>query len=118
MDDRTAKIGSALDAEETGVKYPDWAPVQCAQMITAEALLLPDGLEEAFGRRLRDFVECGGETALLTPAGVEAVVARGHANCFCAGRVAKSSAVVRARPRKGRQIEDEDEDDEEDGSKD
>lgn len=91
LNDRAAKIGSAFDAEETGVKYPDGAPVQRAQMITPEALLLPDGLEEAFGWRLGDFVERRGEAALPPPAGVEAVVARGHANCFCAGRVAKSS---------------------------
>jgi len=42
--------------------------------------------------------DCGkalGEAGLLAPAGVKAIVGRGHASCFCAGRCAKSSGRLR-----------------------
>jgi hypothetical protein len=94
LDNGATKVRPTFDAEEAGVKYSDGASVQGAQAVAAEALLLPDGLDQALGWRLGDFVERGRKAALLPPTAVEAGVGLGHADCFCAEPRAKSSAAI------------------------
>jgi hypothetical protein len=45
LDDGAAEIRSALDAGETRMKDAHGLTVQGFQLVAAEALLLPDGLE-------------------------------------------------------------------------
>jgi len=91
LNDRRAKVGSALATEETGVKDSHGLSVERAQLVAAQALVLPDGLQELFGGWLSAFAECGHSPTLTTPAGVEVVEGERHSNCFCAGTAAKSS---------------------------
>ena len=87
----SAKIGSAFDAEESGVKYCHGPSVKGSQASAVQALLLPDALEETFRRPFPAVVKGGNHTALPAPAGVEVVGVEGHVSCFCSARAAKSS---------------------------
>ena len=45
-----AEIGSGLTIPETGMKDANRAAVQGSQFLAVQALVMPDGLEESFGR--------------------------------------------------------------------
>ena len=71
LDDRGAKIRSALDAAETRMKHADGLAVQGAHLIAAEPLMLPDCLEEFFRGRLLAFAQGGDGCVISPPVGVE-----------------------------------------------
>jgi hypothetical protein len=50
LHNRAAKIRSALHAAETGMKDTDRFTVQGLELFAEQALVLPDGLQEALGR--------------------------------------------------------------------
>jgi hypothetical protein len=64
--------------DETGVKHPDGLAVQRCELVAPEALVLPDGLEQTFGRGLALFVKERHGAAFETPLRIEAVRKRQH----------------------------------------
>ena len=50
LNDRVAKVRSAFGAGETGMEHADGLFVGGPELVTAQALVLPDGLQQAFGR--------------------------------------------------------------------
>jgi hypothetical protein len=50
LDERIAKVRTAFDIGKTGMKQTNTLTVQRFQLITTQALVLPDGLEQTFGR--------------------------------------------------------------------
>jgi hypothetical protein len=52
FDYSAAKIGSALNTMKSRMQYPDGLTVQSLEIVSPQALMEPDGLEQAFGRRV------------------------------------------------------------------
>src|SRR5450631_4441695 len=52
LNHRATKIRAAFKADKSGMKYPDNFSVGGFEPVTPQALVLPDGLEQAFGGRL------------------------------------------------------------------
>jgi hypothetical protein len=48
LHDRAAKVGSAFNTAETGMKDSDRFTVQGLELLAEQALVLPNGLQEAF----------------------------------------------------------------------
>ena len=53
LDERVTKIRTAFRIRKTGMKQADTLTVQGLQLIAAQALVLPDGLEQTLRRRVR-----------------------------------------------------------------
>ena len=51
LEDGFVEVGTGLAVLKTGVKDAQFLAVQGFELIAAKALVAPDGLEEAFGRR-------------------------------------------------------------------
>ena len=78
LDERAAEIGAALHAAETGMKDADGLTVQGLKLFAEQALVLPDGLQEAFGRRVPVVAQDGDDPATDAPLGIEAGQDRRH----------------------------------------
>jgi len=52
LHNRAAKIRPAFNAAKTGMKDMDRFTVQGLELFTEHSLVLPDGLQEPFGRRV------------------------------------------------------------------
>ena len=85
LNDGAAKIGAAFAVEETGVEDADGLAVGEGEPVAAEALVLPDGLQEVFGRRVALLVQQGNDAAVQTPLGVCTVWNGQHLAGRCAG---------------------------------
>lgn len=48
LHDSTAKVGTAFNTAETGMKDSDRFTVQGLELLAEQALVLPNGLQEAF----------------------------------------------------------------------
>ena len=77
LHDRAAEIRAALHAAETGMKNTDWLAVQALELFADQALVLPDGLQEAFGRRVTVLVKDRNDAAAHAPLGIKAGQDRG-----------------------------------------
>ena len=73
LDDRAAKIGSALQAVETGMEHVNRLAVEGLEPVAEQALMLPDGLEQLFWRRVCIFAQERNDTATHAPLGIKAV---------------------------------------------
>ena len=78
LHDRAAKIRPALDAAETGMKDSDRLTVQGLELLAEQALVLPDGLQEAFGRRVPVLAQDRNHAAAHAPLGIKAGQNRRH----------------------------------------
>ena len=78
LNDGAPKIRSAFPAHESRMKHPQGFAVQGCEMIAVEALVLPDGLEQAFGRRLVLLVKEQHGAAFQTPLRIEVVREQQH----------------------------------------
>jgi hypothetical protein len=84
LDHRRTKIRSALDVEEARVEHADGLAVEGFEFIAAHALVLPDSLQEAFGRGVALVAQDGHDAATDAPLGVKAVLVRRHLGLGCA----------------------------------
>ena len=66
-----AKIRPALGVGKAGMKNADAFSVRGFERVALETLVLPDGLEEAFGRRIIFVVQHVAGAALRAPVGVK-----------------------------------------------
>jgi hypothetical protein len=80
----TAKIRPAFDADETGVQHADASSVRRFEPVAVEALVLPDGLEQFFRRHGSAVAQHVDGAAAFTPDGVEIVRTGMHPAVFCA----------------------------------
>lgn len=71
LDHGVAKVRATLDTRETGMKNPHALAVHCGQLIAAQALVLPDGLEKFFRRRVVRVAKFSGEAVACAPFGVK-----------------------------------------------
>jgi hypothetical protein len=73
LHDGASKIRAALDAFEAGMKNSQGLAVQGSKLIANETLVLPDGLEQPFGRRIVVLTQEGRNAAANTPLGIKTV---------------------------------------------
>ena len=52
LNDRAAKIRPAFDADKTGMQNPDGSAIGGLEPVALQPLVAPDGLEQAFRRRI------------------------------------------------------------------
>jgi hypothetical protein len=78
LDYRPAKIGSSFDAAKTRVKDSDRLAVKGLELIAEQSLVLPDALEQKFGRRVLVVVKDTHGAGAHAPLGVKAVQDRSH----------------------------------------
>lgn len=78
LDDCPAEIGPVLQIVETGVKNSDTLAVQGHELFAAQALVLPNSLEQALRRRVVVVAENRDGSAANTPFGVKIVGKRRH----------------------------------------
>ena len=72
LNDRPAKIRSALEAAESRMKHANGLPVQRLELRTLQALMLPDGLEQSLRRQIGRVPEAGHRSMAPAPLRVEA----------------------------------------------
>jgi hypothetical protein len=88
-----AKIRPAFDADKTGMKNADAFSINRFQPVAAQALVLPNGLQQALGGKII-FVAQRVRAGSGAPAGVKIVGQGKHLRCFCSDFFAKSSAPL------------------------
>ncbi len=72
------EIRTALDTAKTRMKDADRLAVQGCELIAEQSLVLPDRLQEAFGRGVPVLVEGGNHAGAHTPLGIKAGQDRRH----------------------------------------
>jgi hypothetical protein len=73
LNDRGPEIGSALDADKTGMQDADGLSVGCLQPVATEALMAPDGLEQAFGREIIFVAQSSPQPIGLAPVDIKII---------------------------------------------
>jgi len=68
---RPSKIRPAFDTSKTRMKNSDGLAVQGLELFTQQALVLPDGLEQALGRGFVVLAQEWGDAATGAPLGIE-----------------------------------------------
>jgi hypothetical protein len=89
LNHRAAKIRAAFKADKSGMKHPDNFSVSGFEPVTPQALVLPDGLEQAFGGRLIFVAQGRGRRQLRPPVGVEIFSCGEHVPDFLRRRPVK-----------------------------
>jgi hypothetical protein len=89
LNDRILKIRPALGADKTGVKNADGFPIRSFEPVTAQALMLPNGLEQALGW----YTVCITQKSCLagrnSPVGIKIVSGRRHCGLLLRLRLSK-----------------------------
>jgi hypothetical protein len=70
---RAAKIRAAFGAAESRMKDAHGLAVQSLELVALQALVLPDGLQQALGRRAAVVAEKGHRSATHAPLGVKMI---------------------------------------------
>ena len=78
LKDRAAKIRPAFDADKTGMQNPDGFSIGGLEPFALQPLVAPDGLEQAFRRRIIFIVQNMHRAKARAPAGVKIVSGRRH----------------------------------------
>jgi hypothetical protein len=92
LNDCTMKIRSAFSIQKTGMQNANGPTIECFQSIAPQTLMLPDGLEQRFGRNFVGFAEQQNASAVQSPLRVGIVGNRKHLAAFCAVCVGRSQA--------------------------
>ena len=78
LNDRVTKIRPAFDADKTGMQNANGPSIGGPEPVAAEALMAPDGLQEAFGRRILFVAQDVPRSIRHSPAGVKIFKQRRH----------------------------------------
>jgi len=78
LNNRAAKVRSAFGAGETGVQHAHARAPGGLELVAPEALMLPDGLQQAFGRRIIFVAQDIRRAATQAPVGVKIFRRRRH----------------------------------------
>lgn len=89
LEDCAAEIGPVFQIVETGVKNSDTLAVQGYELFAAQALVLPNSLEQALRRRVVVIAENRDGSAANAPFGVKIVGKRRHREQLMRERVLK-----------------------------
>jgi hypothetical protein len=89
LNDRAAKIRPAFDADKTGVQNPDGSAIGGLELVALQPLVAPDGLEQAFRRRIIFIVQDMHRAKARAPVGVKIVSGRRHYGLLLRLRLSK-----------------------------
>ena len=89
LNDRTAKIQPAFDADKTGVQNPDGPAIGRLEPVALQPLVAPDGLEQAFRRRIIFIMQDTRRAEARAPVGVKIVGQRKHCGLLLRRRLSK-----------------------------
>ena len=78
LNDRAAKIRPAFDADKTGMQNPDGSAIGRLEPVALQPLVAPDGLEQAFRRRIIFVAQDIPRAATQAPVGVNIFGQREH----------------------------------------
>jgi len=78
LNDRIAKIRPAFNAHKTGMQNADGPAISGVELVTAQALVAPDGLQQTFRRRTVFIAQDAGCRQAGTPSGVKIIDQRRH----------------------------------------
>ncbi len=80
LQDRAAKIRAALGVGKAGMQDADYFSVRGFERVALKALMLPDGLQEPFGRRIAVMQHASGAVPQpgTSPVGVKNSCRHGH----------------------------------------
>jgi hypothetical protein len=89
LNDRTAKIRSAFNADKTGMQNPDESAIGRLEAVALQPLVAPDGLEQAFRRRSIFIVQDLRRAQTRAPVGVKIFSRRRHCGLLLRPRLSK-----------------------------
>jgi hypothetical protein len=89
-----AKIRSAFGAGKTGVKNLHYLAIGSFELVTAQALMQPDGLQQAFGGQVSFIAQDIGRAQPRTPSSVKILGRREHLEIAFAPTTGQSQASV------------------------
>jgi hypothetical protein len=89
LNDRAAKIRPAFDADKTGVQNPNGSAIGSLKPVALQPLVAPDGLEQAFRRRVIFVAQDIPGVKARAPVGVKIFGRRGHCGLFLRLRLSK-----------------------------
>jgi hypothetical protein len=91
LDDRAAKIWAGLMIPKTRMEHAQGPAIDRLQLITLEALVMPDRLQQAFGRMgAAALAQKEARFILRAPFRIKTWTETGHVQRFSGGRPAKS----------------------------
>jgi hypothetical protein len=89
LNDRAAKIRPAFDADKTGMQNPDGSAIGSLEPVALQPLVAPDGLEQAFRRRIIFLAQGKRRARARAPVGVKIVSRRRHCGLLLRLRLSK-----------------------------
>jgi hypothetical protein len=89
LNDRAAKIRPAFDTDKTGMQNPDGFSVGSLEPVALQPLVAPDGLEQAFRRRIIFVAQDMHRAQARAPVGVKIFSGRRHCGLFLRLRLGK-----------------------------
>jgi hypothetical protein len=89
LNDRAAKIRSAFDADKTGMQNADGSAIGRLEPVALQPLMAPDGLEQAFRRRIIFVAQDISRAKTRAPVGVKIVSGRRHCGLLLRPRLSK-----------------------------
>jgi hypothetical protein len=95
LDNGAAKIRAAFATQKTRMKNPHGLAVQGSQLLAEQALVLPDGLEQALGRNPAVFAQDADAAAAQPPSGIETGRIAGHLPLLLRGRFGNVKPCLR-----------------------
>jgi hypothetical protein len=93
LQDGAAKVRTPFQAGKAGMKNANRLSLRRLELIAFEALVLPDSLQQFFGRRRILIVECINGTTTSAPDSVKIFGARIHAPIFFRERGRSQAAL-------------------------
>jgi hypothetical protein len=70
LNHRAPEIWTAFDTVKTRMKHTYGLAVQCSELIAQQPLMLPDRLQQSFGRRIHILAQERPDAAAHTPLGI------------------------------------------------
>jgi hypothetical protein len=89
LNDRAAKIRPAFDADKTGVQNPNGSAIGSLKPVALQPLVAPDGLEQAFRRRIIFVAQDISHAKARAPVGVKIFSRRRHCGLLLRLRLSK-----------------------------
>ena len=89
LNDRAAKIRPAFDADKTGVQNADGSAIGSLKPVALQPLVAPDGLEQAFRRRIIFVAQDISRAKARAPVGVKIFSGRRHCGLLLRLRLSK-----------------------------
>jgi hypothetical protein len=89
LNDRAAKIRPAFDADKTRMQNPNGSAVGRLEPVALQPLVAPDGLEQAFRRRIIFVAQNKRRAKARAPVGVKIVSGRKHCGLLLRPRLSK-----------------------------